>query len=160
MNRQVVIVSLALGLACWGCEKKQETPPPAPPVQPAAKPAAAPGAALPAAEGHHGPSIALGETTVDGMKVRAARDAGEIKAGGDSPIDVWIDGGLGNAAAVRFWIGTEDAKGSIKAKAAVEGNQWHTHGEVPNPLPPDSKLWVEIEGKDGKKSTVSFDLKM
>lgn len=109
--------------------------------------------------GAHGPSIELGEATVNGMKVKAARDAGDIKPGGDAAVDVWIDGGLGNAAAVRFWIGTEDAKGSIKAKAEVEEGKWHTHAEVPNPMPAASKLWVEIEGKDGKKGVASFELK-
>jgi hypothetical protein len=91
---------------------------------------------------------------------KASRDQGQIKPGEDAPIDIWLDGGLGNAAAVRFWIGTQDAKGSIKAKAAVEDGHWHTHGEVPDPIPADSKLWVEIEGKDGKNTVVSFDLKM
>ncbi|GMU84596.1 MAG: hypothetical protein IPM64_16775 [Phycisphaerales bacterium] len=110
-------------------------------------------------DGAHGPSIELGEATVNGMKVKAARDAGDIKPGGDAAIDVWVDGGLGNAAAVRFWIGTEDAKGSIKSKAEVEDGKWHTHAEVPDPLPAGSKVWVEIEGKDGKKSVASFELK-
>ena len=163
MTRHAIILSLALGLVSFGCEKKQEKPSNAGTAQPAsttAKPAAKPDAAAPAPSGgHHGAVIELGETTVNGMKVRASRDEGEIKAGGDSPIDIWLDGGLGNAVAVRFWIGTQDAKGSIKAKAAVEDGHWHTHGEVPNPIPPDSKLWVEIEGKDGKNSVVSFDLK-
>jgi hypothetical protein len=109
--------------------------------------------------GHSGEVIELGTTTVEGQSVKASRDKGEIKAGGDAPIDIWIDGALGNAAAVRFWIGTENGKASVKAKAGVEDNHWHTHAEIPDPLPADSKLWVEIEAKDGKKSVVSFDLK-
>ncbi|MDX2198743.1 MAG: hypothetical protein SF069_07200 [Phycisphaerae bacterium] len=108
--------------------------------------------------GHGGPVIDLGSTTVNGMAVKATRDKGEIKPGGDAPVDVWIDGGLGNAVAVRFWIGTEDAKGSVKAKAEVEHGKWHTHTEVPDPLPVESKLWVEIETKDGKKGVAPFDL--
>jgi len=109
---------------------------------------------------HSGAVVELGETTVDGMKIKASRDKGDIKAGGDSPIDIWVDGGLGGAMAVRFWIGTEDAKGSVKAKAEVEAGHWHTHAEVPSQLPPGSRLWVEVEGKNGKKSLASFDLKM
>jgi len=163
VTRHAIIVSLALALVPFGCEKKEEKPSTAgstPPGSTASKPTAKPDSAATAPSGgHHGAVIELGETTVDGMKVRTSRDEGEIKPGGDSPIDIWIDGGLGNAAAVRFWIGTQDAKGSIKAKAAVEDGHWHTHGEVPNPLPPDSKLWVEIQGKDGRNTTVSFDLK-
>jgi hypothetical protein len=165
MIRISIIVSIAVALVSFGCEKKEDKPSNAGTAQPsgsAAKPTAKPESAASApakGPGHGGGVIELGETTVGGMKVRASRDEGEIKAGGDSPIDIWVDGGLGNAAGVRFWIGTQDARGSIKAKAAVEDGHWHTHGEVPNPIPPDSKLWVEIEGKDGKNTVVSFDLK-
>ena len=72
-------------------------------------------------------------------------------------------GGTAKATAVRFWIGTQDAKGSIKAKAEVEDpkdpNRWHVHAEIPNPLPAASKLWVEIESSTGEKHVVGFDLK-
>lgn len=117
--------------------------------------------------GHGGAVVELGETTVDGMKIKASRDKGEIKAGGDAPIDVWVmtaDGTPTTVAAVRFWIGTEDAKGSIKAKSEIEvptePNHWHTHAEVPDPLPPGAKLWVEVEVKPNEKKTASFDLKL
>ncbi len=160
MNRlsAYLIVFVAVVL---GCEKKPEAPPSSATTDSAkapSKPATSKSDAPPPG-GHHGAAIELGNTTIGGFSVRASRDEGEIKPGGDSPIDIWVDGGLGNAAAVRFWIGTQDAKGSIKAKADVEDGHWHTHAEVPNPLPPDSMLWVEIEGKDGKTTVVSFDLK-
>jgi hypothetical protein len=68
-----------------------------------------------------------------------------------------------SAIAVRFWIGTEDAVGSMKAKSEIENpaepNRWHTHADVPNPIPTGSKLWVEIESDTGEKVTGSFDLK-
>ncbi|MEY4828983.1 MAG: hypothetical protein RLZZ562_779 [Planctomycetota bacterium] len=110
-------------------------------------------------EGHeHGTTTELGEQESGGFKVKASRD-GSVKAGVDAAIDVWVNGGkAGNA--VRFWIGTEDAKGSIKAKAEVEVDHWHTHAEVPNPLPAGSKLWVEVDGDGGAKAVVSFDLKL
>jgi hypothetical protein len=106
---------------------------------------------------HHGPSVALGEQTVGGFVVRASRD-GEITAGGDVPIDAWITGGE-KVATVRFWIGTEDAKGSMKAKAELEKDNWHVHVEVPSPMPEGSKLWIEVEAEGGKRTTVGFDLK-
>jgi hypothetical protein len=59
---------------------------------------------------------------------------------------------------VRFWIGSEDAKGSVKAKAEDEDGHWHTHCEAPSPMPEGSKLWVEIE-KGGDRQVVGFDLK-
>lgn len=106
----------------------------------------------------HGVVIELGEAEAGGFKIKASRD-GDVKAGGDAPIDVWVNGGkAGNA--VRFWIGTEDAKGSIKARAEVEVDHWHTHVEVPDPMPAGTKLWVEIEGDVGAKAVVSFDLKI
>lgn len=106
----------------------------------------------------HGVVIELGETEAGGFRIKASRD-GDVKAGADTPIDVWVNGGkAGNA--VRFWIGTEDAKGSVKAKAEVEVDHWHTHAEVPDPMPAGTKLWVEIEGDDGAKAVASFDLKI
>lgn len=164
MHRTVLALIVSAALLATGCEPKSNESDSGISSPPATKTKAAPPAPNKNPEpargpGHGGGVIELGETTLDGVKVRASRDEGEIKPGGDSPIDIWLDGGLGNAAAVRFWVGAQDGKGSIKAKAAVEDAHWHTHAEVPDPLPADSKLWVEIEGKDGQKSTVSFDLK-
>ncbi len=110
-------------------------------------------------DGHeHGATTELGEQEAGGFKVKASRD-GSVKAGADAAIDVWVNGGKAGSA-VRFWIGTEDAKGSIKAKAEVEVDHWHTHAEVPDPLPAGSKLWVEVDGDGGAKAVVSFDLKL
>ena len=112
--------------------------------------------AKPTDGGEHGATIELGEQDAGGFKIRASRD-GDVKAGAGAAIDVWVNGGkAGNA--VRFWIGTEDAKGSIKAKAEVEVDHWHTHAEVPDPLPAGSKLWIEVDAEGGAKTTVSFDL--
>jgi hypothetical protein len=113
--------------------------------------------------GHHsGKVIELGSSSIGPYSVRAARDEGAITPGGDSPIDVWVDGAP-KVKAVRFWIGTEDAKGSVKALAGIEfpdqPNHWHTHAEVPKTLPPGSRIWVEIEDESGKKSVGSFDMK-
>lgn len=116
--------------------------------------------------GHGGEVIELGTTAIGDFTVRASRDKGEIKGGGDAPIDVWVttaDGKPAEVAVVRFWIGTADAKGSIKAKADIEiptePNHWHTHAEVPAALTPDAKLWVEVETNQKSKAVGSFDLK-
>jgi hypothetical protein len=102
----------------------------------------------------HGETVQMGEQKAGPFTVKVSRD-GDIKAGGDVPVDIWVDGGA-KGKAVRFWFGTEDGKGSIKAKCEVEVDQWHTHGEVPDPLPEGSKLWIEIEGEDGTKTVVGF----
>lgn len=110
--------------------------------------------------GHaHGATTQLGEQVVGGVKIRASCD-GEIKAGGDAPIDVWIAAADSKIAAVRFWIGTRDARGSVKARAELEKDNWHTHVEVPSPLPEASKLWVEVETDAGKKFVAGFDLRV
>jgi hypothetical protein len=124
--------------------------------------------AKPAQAGHGGKVIALGEQTIGGFMAVATRDEGKIEAGKDAPIDVTVTpaaGSTAKAVAVRFWIGTEDGKGSAKAKAEIEDpkgapNRWHTHAEIPNPIPAGSKLWVEIESDKGVKSVMGFELKM
>jgi len=116
--------------------------------------------------GHGGAVIALGEQTIGSFTAKATRDDGQIVAGKDAPIDVTVTPAAGSAAkvtGVRFWIGTEDAKGSAKAKAEVEDpkdpDRWHTHAEIPGIIPAGSKLWVEIEDDKGGKVVGSFDLK-
>lgn len=120
----------------------------------------------PSAPGHGGAVIALGEQTIGTFTAKATRDQGEIIAGKDAPIDVTISPAAGSqlkATAVRFWIGTQDAKGSVKAKAEIEDpkdpNRWHVHAEIPSPIPAASKLWVEIEDDKGGKVVGSFELK-
>jgi hypothetical protein len=149
----VLCASLAALLAC---EKEQSAPPPAPQ------------AAAPANTGHgHGAAVIdLGVATIGSFEVKATRDVGEIVAGKDAPIDVTVTPAAGSTAtvvAVRFWIGTADAQGSVKARADIENpaepNRWHTHAEIPAPMPEGSKAWVEIEDDAGATSVGSFDLK-
>jgi hypothetical protein len=106
----------------------------------------------------HGATTQLGEQSAGGFTIKASRD-GEIVAGKDAPIDTWVTGGTDKVVAVRFWIGTQDAKGSVKAKAELEKDHWHTHAEIPSPLPAGSKLWVEVETDKGEKLVAGFDLK-
>jgi hypothetical protein len=116
--------------------------------------------------GHHGKPIELGTATAGAFSLRAARDEGAVTPGGDAPIDVWVtpeSDVTAKVVGVRFWIGTQDAQGSIKAKAEIEfpaePNHWHTHAEIPDPMPSGSKLWVEIEDDKGARSIASFELK-
>lgn len=165
MRTLVAFVSILTVVGLFGCERSADKP--ASSTKPAAtatKPADAPPAAAPA--GHGGEVIELGTTKIGEYTVRASRDKGEIKAGADAPIDVWITDAAGapaTVAVVRFWIGAADAKGSVKARADIEDpkqpNHFHTHAEIPDPLPADSLLWVELETVTGQKVTGSFPLR-
>jgi hypothetical protein len=121
--------------------------------------------------GHGGSVIELGTMTIGLFTVRATRDAGEVRPGGDVAIDAWVTlgngggsgaGAAGHVRAVRLWIGLDTAAGSVKARAEIEDpaapDRWHTHAEVPSPLPPGSQLWVEIESDDGAKHAAPFKL--
>lgn len=115
---------------------------------------------------HGGEVVELGTSAIGELSARASRDKEEIKPGGEVPIDVWLtsaDGKPATVTAVRLWIGSEDAKGSVKAKAEIENpeqpHHWHAHVEAPNPLPDDSKLWVEVQEGEDKKNLGSFPLK-
>ncbi len=180
MRDSMVRVSMILALGLVGCDRSSDKSSGAsqPPAAISAKPKDThdqrPGGAQDRGDpvdrghkdeggsiGHGGEVIALGTTKIGEFDVRASRDKAEFKPGGDAPIDVWIDGGVGKGVtAVRFWIGTQDAKGSIKAKADIEDGKWHTHTEVPSPMPSESRLWVEVEESGGKKTVGSFDLKI
>jgi len=116
-----------------------------------------PAAAPTTAEAEHA-RLPIGETTQAGLKLIATMDS-PVKPGGEGAFDVVITGG--KPKAVRFWVGTEDAKGSVKAKAEEETtDNWHAHAEVPDPLPAGSKFWVEVEPPTGATFKASFDLKV
>jgi hypothetical protein len=116
-----------------------------------------PAATQQAASGEH-KRLPIGETTMSGLKLVATMDE-PVKPGGEGAFDVIITGG--KPKAVRFWVGSETGEGSVKAKADEETtDNWHTHAEVPDPLPPGSKFWVEVEPQTGQPFKTSFDLKV
>ena len=162
MDRNCMALSAAIVMAAVaGCDDKKAAPPKS--TAPTTT-----GGGHAGHDHHDGHAIELGSDNVSGFEVKASRDEGKIEAGKDAAINADIAPKAGNtnkAVAVRFWIGTQDAKGSVKAKAEIEDaakhpNGWHAHAEVPSPLPAGSKLWIEIEDDKGTKGTVSFDLKM
>ncbi len=152
-----LLAAFALGApALVGCEKKPETA--STDTQGHDGHDHAPGDGHDHGDTHdHGVTVELGVQTIGGYTVKASRD-GELTPGADAPIDVWITGGAGGVAAVRFWIGTQDAKGSMKAKAELEKDNWHTHAEVPSPLPEGSMLWVEFETEGAEPLVCGFAL--
>ena len=56
----------------------------------------------------------------------------------------------GDVKAVRMWVGPEDASGVMVVKTEPEFDYNHGHVEVPDPVPADAKLWIEIESPTGE----------
>ncbi|MBX3355315.1 MAG: hypothetical protein KF724_06425 [Phycisphaeraceae bacterium] len=121
---------------------------------------------------HHGPSIELGQVSVSPWTIIATRDEGPVTPGGDIAVDIIlmrmadedIDPSQADApppTTVRLWIGSEDGRGALKVLADLEKDgatkEWHAHVEVPDPLPPDAKIWAELEGA-GRTTLLSFSL--
>lgn len=79
----------------------------------------------------------------------------EIK---DGHFNIRVSGGEFNA--VRIWVGPEDATGVVVVKTELENDYQHGHVEVPNPIPADAKLWIEIESPDGSTAKGSTPLEM
>ena len=101
------------------------------------------------AEKHeHGEAHKLGEITLNGT-VFAVALAGHVKVGEEVEIILTTKGALPKTP-VRGWIGIETGKGSTKGKAHDEDGGLCIHAEVPNPLPAEAKVWVEIDGDGGK----------
>lgn len=162
MIRMLIAASMliAMSLSMVGCEKSSDQKSATPQAKSGGDSNA--GKTPDAGTSDHGNPIALGTHPIGEYEVRASRDAGAIVPGGDAPIDVWLTGDISKVAAVRFWIGSESGMESIKARADIENksepNHWHTHAEVPKPLPEGSRLWVEIETDSGAEAA-AFELK-
>lgn len=159
--RKNLLLAACLGatVLAAGCERESTTTTDGPAVAtPADSSAPAAPSPTPTTVGAEHARLPIGEATQAGLKLIATMDA-PVKPGGEGAFDVTITGG--KPKAVRFWVGTEEAKGSVKAKADEETTDtWHTHVEVPDPLPAGSKLWVEVEPPTGAAFTASFDLKV
>ncbi|MHC4661839.1 MAG: hypothetical protein ACYS8W_09135 [Planctomycetota bacterium] len=106
---------------------------------------------------HKGEKHFLGAVTVGEYEI-SVNQFGEAKAGGETVFEVELESD--NAPSrVRVWVGTADAKGSIKclAKKDSDGMCFDAHVELPDPLPEKSKLWIETENKEKKKVRASIE---
>ncbi|MCA8950308.1 MAG: hypothetical protein KDE27_12455 [Planctomycetes bacterium] len=96
----------------------------------------------------HGTPHALGTLTVGDAKVEITQ-FGEITAGGEVAVDAMFPAGKPLPMATRAWIGIETGAGSRKGKLEKAlDTKMHGHVEVPDPLPKDSRFWLEIELED------------
>lgn len=150
--RLLVTGALFLALAV-GCGKGSPSAKPAPEKDAKSEPAP------PAPAGHHGGDVVeLGKATIGPWGIRLSRDGGLVP-GKDAGIDIWVESGTPHPDVVRFWIGNEDAVGSVKALAGMEEGHPHTHVEIPEPLPDTAKLWVELQDAAGARHVGGVDLR-
>ena len=76
----------------------------------------------------------------------------------DGHYNIQVEGG--DFAAVRLWVGTEDNSDVMVVKTEVEYDYQHGHLEVPDPIPADYALWIEIEDTEGNTHLGSTPLIM
>ena len=93
----------------------------------------------------------LGKQMIAGYEVQVTQ-VGEVEPGKEAAFVITLKGGAGKPKAVRGWVGNETGKGAIKSKAEDEKTEYHLHHEVARPLPPKSRLWLELETPTGKKA--------
>lgn len=120
------------------------------------------GAPLSAADDHaehaHGNAEAVGTLAI-GVHSVAVSAAGGFAAGTNSHIELRLTPQQPRPTAIRLWVGTENGRGSAKAKAtAASDGTYDAHVEVPLPLPADSRIWIAFEPEAGKAVTGSLPL--
>ena len=110
---------------------------------------------------HKGKEHDLGKKKIGSLEAKVAQ-LGELKGGGEGVFELVFEGDKSSVAAIRIWVGKKDGEGSVKKKIdnpSKDGDH-DVHVELPKKLTKESKLWVEIEKKDKKTDTGSFDLDM
>lgn len=80
---------------------------------------------------------------------------GEVEAGKPVDFDIKLINAKDDPKALRAWVGLEDSK--EKAQGTKGATTYTGQIAVPNPLPENAKLWVEIETSAGV-SKGSFEL--
>ena len=108
----------------------------------------------------HGEEVALGSHEIQGIKVEAAQSHGAVEAGKEGHLILKLPYNDKGETVVRVWIGTADKTLSSAGKGvyAPSHDDYDIHTVAPDPLPAESKWWVEITKPDGDKSTGSIPL--
>jgi hypothetical protein len=65
----------------------------------------------------------------------------------------------GEVKAVRMWVGAQDPGDTMVSKTEPEFDYHHGHVEMPDPIPADAALWIEIETPAGESVIGSTPLK-
>jgi hypothetical protein len=68
--------------------------------------------------------------------------------------------GGGDVKAVRAWVGVEGGSDTMVVKAELEYDYYHSHHEVPFPIPPGTRFWIELESMTGEVIKGSTEIKL
>jgi hypothetical protein len=98
--------------------------------------------------------VELGEKQVLGFTVKAKRE-GEVVAGKEA---IFLIESTPTTAAVRVWVGDEQATNSVRSRAEGGPTSFHAHAMVPSALAEEAQLWVEVQNSNGERGAVAFDL--
>lgn len=104
-------------------------------------------------EGHAHEEIALAPATIGDMTIELAQSHGAVKAGQEGHLVVKLPYKDNGATIVRAWIGTEDRTLSFvgRGEYAASHDDYDIHAMAPDPLPANTRWWIEIEKPDGTK---------
>lgn len=84
--------------------------------------------------------------------------SGALEAGKEAHADFTVTGGEAMPKALRAWIGSESAEETGKARVDLSAKGTaHGHLDVPKPLKPEHRLWIEVES-GGKRQRSSVAL--
>jgi hypothetical protein len=107
------------------------------------------------------PKVILGTITTQSLTLSVST-WGPLTPGKTADAEITVEPAEPAPAAVRVWVGVESAKGSAKNKTHLdEPKAGIYHGEpvVPETLPTDSQLWVEVQLKNNQRIRVPFPIK-
>ncbi|MBL7648422.1 MAG: hypothetical protein JNK74_19760 [Candidatus Hydrogenedentes bacterium] len=140
-NSSMVIAAMVLMAGCGASPEPEAGNTPQPETAaPTATPTAIPMTEL--------ASVTIGPYTVQPMFEEKLEDGHfNIKVSG------------GEVAAIREWVGSEDASGVVVVKTEIENDYHHGHVEMPSPIPADARLWIEIETPAGDRLKGSVPLR-
>lgn len=145
MSYRSLLLSLALLLPLAGCDRESSKPASASPTSPAADHDHGPGDT----HTEHLPPQSLGSVTAGGFTYDLTHTS-PFTPGKEVDIQLKQTAGTGTPKALRLWIGTESARGSVKAKAHNHPEGIDAHVTTPDPLPADARLWIEVETDQGR----------
>lgn len=111
--------------------------------------------------GHdHGPATPVGSLTFGSQQIAVAAPGAAV-AGKEWHVALVVTPAQPAPTAIRAWVGSENGRGSAKAKANPEKDHpghYEAAIEVPSPLPADARLWISLDLADGAATKASLAL--